>query len=49
MRKMGSVDEAIIAPFESEKIKRIKRGEKILPVTEINQEKLMAFVTLILI
>ncbi|MBO0487754.1 acyl-ACP thioesterase domain-containing protein [Vagococcus fluvialis] len=38
-RKMGSVDEAIIAPFESEKIKRIKRGEKILPVTEINQEK----------
>ncbi len=39
MRKMGSVDESIIAPFESEKIKRIKRGEKIVPVTEVVSEK----------
>ncbi|MFW7420577.1 acyl-[acyl-carrier-protein] thioesterase [Vagococcus fluvialis] len=38
-RKMGSVDEEIIAPFESEKIKRIKRGEKILPVETAMGEK----------
>ncbi|BDP81555.1 hypothetical protein EfmAA290_22310 [Enterococcus faecium] len=28
-RKMSSVNEEIIAPFESEKIKKIKRQEKI--------------------
>lgn len=38
-RKMGSVDEKIIAPFESEKIKRIKRGEKIEPVSKIDNQK----------
>ncbi|MGX7024177.1 acyl-[acyl-carrier-protein] thioesterase [Vagococcus hydrophili] len=38
-RKMGSVLDEIIAPFESEKIKRIKRGEKVLPVEEITQSK----------
>ncbi len=38
-RKMGSVLDEIVEPFESEKIKRIKRGEKILPVEEIKAEK----------
>lgn len=38
-RKMGSVDEEIIAPFESEKIKRIKRGEKIYPIETSMGEK----------
>lgn len=33
-RKMGSVKEDVIAPFESEKIKKIKRNEKIMPVTD---------------
>ncbi len=32
-RKMGSVPEKLIAPFTSEKITKIKRGAKILPVT----------------
>lgn len=31
-RKMSSVNEEIIAPFESEKIKKIKRQEKIEPI-----------------
>ncbi len=31
-RKMSSVIEDIIAPYESEKVKRIERGEKIQPV-----------------
>lgn len=38
-RKMGSVDDQLIAPFESQKIKRIIRGEKILPVEEAFLEK----------
>lgn len=38
-RKMGSVLDEIVAPFESEKIKRIKRGEKILPVEEVKAKK----------
>ena len=38
-RKMGSVSESIIAPFESDKIKRIKRGEKISPVEASIAEK----------
>lgn len=38
-RKMGSVREEIIAPFESEKIKRIKRAEKIPPLAEPIRQK----------
>lgn len=38
-RKMGSVPEEVIAPFESEKIKRIKRGEKIQPLESVDGQK----------
>lgn len=38
-RKMGSVPDEVIAPFESEKIKRIKRGEKILPLETAEREE----------
>lgn len=38
-RKMGSVDDEVLAPFESEKIKRIRRGEKTLPLETVHGEK----------
>lgn len=38
-RKMGSVLDEIIAPFESEKIKRVKRAEKIHSLDTVEGEK----------
>ncbi len=38
-RKMGSVSDELIAPFESEKIKKIIRGEKIEGVENITAQK----------
>ncbi len=38
-RKMGSILEEIISPFESEKIKRVKRAEKITSIETTTEEK----------